>query len=101
VNCSSRSAASRRERAGEVGCGYRIAIETLNEGRIAIGAQMVGLAQGALDHAIEYQRTQTVRQGDRGVPGGAASAGPRRDRAARGALMVYEAARLRARASRF
>ena len=39
---------------GEVGRGYRIAIETLNEGRIAIGAQMVGLAQGALDHAIKY-----------------------------------------------
>ena len=39
---------------GEVGKGYKIAIETLNEGRIGIGAQMIGLAQGALDHAIEY-----------------------------------------------
>lgn len=39
---------------GEVGKGYRIAIETLNEGRIGIGAQMVGLAQGAIDHAIGY-----------------------------------------------
>jgi short-chain 2-methylacyl-CoA dehydrogenase len=39
---------------GEIGKGYKIAIETLNEGRIGIGAQMVGLAQGALDHAIRY-----------------------------------------------
>ena len=41
---------------GEVGKGYRIAIETLNEGRIAIGAQMIGLARGALDHAIGYAK---------------------------------------------
>src|ERR671929_1535216 len=41
---------------GEVGKGYRTAIETLNEGRIGIGAQMVGLAQGALDHAVRYTR---------------------------------------------
>ena len=41
---------------GEVGKGYKIAIETLNEGRIAIGAQMTGLAQGALDHAIGYAK---------------------------------------------
>ena len=41
---------------GERGKGYKIAIETLNEGRIAIGAQMVGLAQGALDHAIKYAK---------------------------------------------
>lgn len=39
---------------GDVGKGYKVAIETLNEGRIGIGAQMVGLAQGALDHAIKY-----------------------------------------------
>jgi alkylation response protein AidB-like acyl-CoA dehydrogenase len=39
---------------GEVGKGYKVAIETLNEGRIGIGAQMLGLAQGALDHAIGY-----------------------------------------------
>jgi alkylation response protein AidB-like acyl-CoA dehydrogenase len=39
---------------GEVGKGYKIAIETLNEGRIGIGAQMVGLAQGALDHTVRY-----------------------------------------------
>jgi Acyl-CoA dehydrogenases len=41
---------------GEVGKGYKVAIETLNEGRIGIGAQMVGLAQGAFDHAIAYTR---------------------------------------------
>lgn len=39
---------------GEVGKGYKVAIETLNEGRIGIGAQMLGLAQGALDHAVAY-----------------------------------------------
>lgn len=39
---------------GEVGKGYKIAIETLNEGRIGIGAQMVGLAQGAFDYAMGY-----------------------------------------------
>ena len=39
---------------GEVGKGYKIAIETLNEGRIGIGAQMVGAAQGALDDALAY-----------------------------------------------
>ena len=39
---------------GEVGKGYKIAIEQLNEGRIGIGAQMVGLAQGALDHTLRY-----------------------------------------------
>jgi short-chain 2-methylacyl-CoA dehydrogenase len=41
---------------GEVGNGYKIAIETLNEGRIAIGAQMIGLARGALDHSLAYAR---------------------------------------------
>ncbi len=39
---------------GEVGKGYKTAIETLNEGRIGIGAQMLGLAQGALDHTVRY-----------------------------------------------
>jgi short/branched chain acyl-CoA dehydrogenase len=41
---------------GEVGQGYKIAIETLNQGRIGIGAQMTGLAEGALGHAIDYAR---------------------------------------------
>jgi short-chain 2-methylacyl-CoA dehydrogenase len=41
---------------GDVGRGYKIAMETLNEGRIAIGAQMIGLARGALDHAVAYAK---------------------------------------------
>jgi alkylation response protein AidB-like acyl-CoA dehydrogenase len=41
---------------GEVGKGYKVAIETLNEGRIGIGAQMIGLARGALDGAIAYAK---------------------------------------------
>ncbi len=41
---------------GEVGKGYKTAIETLNEGRIGIGAQMLGLARGALDHAVAYTK---------------------------------------------
>jgi alkylation response protein AidB-like acyl-CoA dehydrogenase len=41
---------------GEAGKGYKIAIETLNEGRIGIGAQMLGLAQGALDMAVKYAK---------------------------------------------
>ncbi|MCU1229208.1 MAG: butyryl-CoA dehydrogenase/short/branched chain acyl-CoA dehydrogenase [Acidobacteria bacterium] len=41
---------------GEVGKGYKIAIETLNEGRIGIGAQMLGVARGALEYAIAYAK---------------------------------------------
>ena len=41
---------------GEVGQGYKVAIETLNEGRIGIGAQMVGLARGAHEHALAYTK---------------------------------------------
>jgi len=39
---------------GEVGKGYKVSIETLNEGRIGIGAQMVGIAQGAFEAALKY-----------------------------------------------
>ncbi len=39
---------------GEVGKGYKVAIETLNEGRIGISAQMVGVARGALENAVRY-----------------------------------------------
>jgi alkylation response protein AidB-like acyl-CoA dehydrogenase len=39
---------------GEAGKGYKIAIETLNEGRIGIGAQMMGVARGAWEHALKY-----------------------------------------------
>jgi alkylation response protein AidB-like acyl-CoA dehydrogenase len=41
---------------GDVGKGYKVAIETLNEGRIGIGAQMLGLAKGALEHSIAYTK---------------------------------------------
>ena len=41
---------------GEVGKGYKIAIETLNEGRIGIGAQMVGVAQGSFEHGLRYSQ---------------------------------------------
>jgi alkylation response protein AidB-like acyl-CoA dehydrogenase len=45
---------------GEFGKGYKVSIETLNEGRIGIGAQMIGIARGALEHALRYtaERTQ-------------------------------------------
>ena len=41
---------------GEVGKGYKVSIETLNEGRIGIGAQMIGLARGALEAALNYTK---------------------------------------------
>lgn len=41
---------------GQPGRGYKVAIETLNEGRIGIAAQMVGVAQGAFDHALRYSQ---------------------------------------------
>ena len=41
---------------GEVGKGYKIAIETLNEGRIGIGAQMIGVARGAWEFAVKYSQ---------------------------------------------
>lgn len=43
---------------GEIGKGYKIAIETLNEGRIGIGAQMVGISQGAYDATLEYIKSR-------------------------------------------
>ncbi len=81
---------------GEVGKGYKTAIETLNEGRIGIGAQMIGLAQGALDHTINYTRER--RQFGKAISQFQAV----QHQIARAAtelhaarLMVYEAARLR------
>ncbi|MGE0551961.1 MAG: acyl-CoA dehydrogenase [Gemmatimonadales bacterium] len=41
---------------GPIGQGYKVAIETLNEGRIGIGAQMIGVAQGALDAAVQFTK---------------------------------------------
>ena len=43
---------------GKVGTGYKVAIETLNEGRIGIAAQMLGLAEGAFANALAYTRTR-------------------------------------------
>lgn len=81
---------------GEVGKGYKVAIETLNEGRIGIGAQMVGLAQGAFDHALRYvqQRKQFGRAVSefQGVQFQLAEIATEIE-AAR--LLVYEAARLK------
>ena len=81
---------------GERGKGYKIAIETLNEGRIGIAAQMLGLAEGALDHALRHARERKQfgkRIGDfQGVQFELADMATRIE-AAR--LMVYNAARLR------
>jgi len=41
---------------GDLGKGYKVALETLNDGRIGIGAQMIGIAQGALECAIRYSQ---------------------------------------------
>jgi alkylation response protein AidB-like acyl-CoA dehydrogenase len=81
---------------GEPGKGYRVAIETLNEGRIGIGAQMIGLAAGALDHTVRYikerkQFGKTVAE-FQAVQHQVARAATDLE-AAR--LMVYNAARLR------
>ncbi len=55
---------------GEVGKGYKIAIETLNEGRIGIGAQMLGLARGAWEFAVKYaQERKQFGTRHRRVPG--------------------------------
>ena len=81
---------------GEAGKGYKIAIETLNEGRIGIGAQMIGVARGALEHAIAYTKERkqfgkTVSE-FQGVQFQIADAATQLE-AAR--LMVYNAARLK------
>ena len=81
---------------GEVGKGYKIAIETLNEGRIGIAAQVTGLAQGALDHALRYARERKQfgkRIGDfQGVQFDLAEMATRIEA---GRPLVYNAARLR------
>jgi alkylation response protein AidB-like acyl-CoA dehydrogenase len=81
---------------GEIGTGYKVAIETLNAGRIGIGAQMVGIAQGALDATLKYvgERKQFGKAiGEfQGVQFQLAQAWTELE-AAR--LLVYNAARLR------
>ncbi len=81
---------------GEVGTGYKIAIETLNEGRIGIGAQMLGVAQGALSAAVSHlkERKQFGKAlaEFQGIQFQVAQAATELE-AAR--LMVYNAARLK------
>jgi alkylation response protein AidB-like acyl-CoA dehydrogenase len=81
---------------GTVGQGYKIAIETLNEGRIGIGAQMIGIAQGALDATVAYikerQQFGKAIAEFQGVQFQVADAFTKLE-AAR--LMVYNAARLK------
>lgn len=81
---------------GEIGKGYKIAIETLNEGRIGIGAQMIGVAQGALDatvaHLKERKQFGTPLADFQGIQFQIAQAATELE-AAR--LMVYNAARLK------
>ena len=81
---------------GEVGKGYKVAIETLNEGRIGIGAQMLGLAQAALDHTVRY--TKERRQFGKAIADfqGVQFQIARMATAVEGArLLTYNAARLR------
>jgi len=89
-------AVARGQVMGEIGKGYKIAIETLNEGRIGIAAQMLGLAEGALEHALKHARERKQfgkRIGDfQGVQFELAEMATQIE-AAR--LMVYNAARLR------
>jgi short-chain 2-methylacyl-CoA dehydrogenase len=86
----------REQMLGDPGKGYKIAIETLNEGRIGIAAQMLGLAEGALAHALQYARERRQfgkRIGDfQGVQFDLAEMATQVE-AAR--LLVYNAARLR------
>lgn len=81
---------------GEVGKGYKIAIETLNEGRIGIGAQMVGLARGALGFATAY--TQERKQFGKALSefqGVQFDLARMHTEVEAARLMVYNAARLR------
>lgn len=87
---------------GDLGKGYKVAIETLNEGRIGIGAQMLGLAQGAFDHTLRY--VQEREQFGRPVAEFQAvqfqlAQMATEIEAAR--LMVYNAARLKDQGARF
>jgi alkylation response protein AidB-like acyl-CoA dehydrogenase len=89
-------AVSRSQVMGDLGKGYKIAIETLNEGRIGIAAQMLGLAEGALGHALKHARERKQfgqRIGDfQGVQFELAEMATQIEA---GRLMVYNAARLR------
>lgn len=81
---------------GEVGKGYKIAIETLNEGRIGIASQMLGLAEGALEGAFAYarQREQFGKQ-LRDFQGIQMQLAELAAKVEAGKLLVYNAARLK------
>jgi alkylation response protein AidB-like acyl-CoA dehydrogenase len=81
---------------GELGKGYKIAIETLNEGRIGIGSQMVGLAKGALAAARKYakERVQFGKSIDQ-FQGVQFSISEMATQVEAATLMVYNAARLK------
>ncbi|MDE2679380.1 MAG: acyl-CoA dehydrogenase [Gemmatimonadota bacterium] len=87
---------------GDLGKGYKVAIETLNEGRIGIGAQMLGLAQGAFDHTLRY--VQEREQFGRPVADFQAVQFQLAEMATEieaARLMVYNAARLKDQGARF
>ncbi len=81
---------------GEVGKGYKTAIETLNEGRIGIGAQMIGIGQGALDATVKYvqEREQFGKQIG-AFQGVQFQLGQMATELEAARLMVYNAARLK------
>lgn len=81
---------------GEVGKGYKIAIETLNEGRIGIGAQMVGIAQGAYEAALNYIKSrEQFGKAIGSFQGVQFQIAEMRLRLEAARLMVYNAARLK------
>lgn len=81
---------------GEVGVGYKVAIETLNEGRIGIGAQMIGLAQGALDHTLRYvQEREQFGRAIGSFQGVQFQIAEMATEIEAGRLLVYNAARLK------
>ncbi len=81
---------------GEVGKGYKIAIETLNEGRIGIGAQMVGIAQGAYEAALKYVKSrEQFGKSIASFQGVQFQLAEMRTQLEASRLMVYNAARLK------
>lgn len=88
--------AEREQILGEPGKGYKVAIETLNEGRIGIAAQTLGLAEGALGHALRYAKER--RQFGKSISefqGVQFELAEMATRIEAGRLLVYNAARLR------
>ncbi len=87
---------------GDLGVGYKVAIETLNEGRIGIGAQMIGVAQGALDAAIGYSKErQAFGQPISAFQGVQFTLAEMATEVEAARLLVYNAARLKDNGSSF